>query len=466
MIKDNQTYFNRLHVILDALITVISYITAWYLRIVVFQDASKGVLPMETYFAALYFIVPGYLALYWMMNLYRSKRFSSPWREVVDVFRANIVGLILFIVALYVINQPHFSRSMIFIFFGINTALMIAMRQAVRAVLRKIRKKGYNLKHILLVGYSRATEQYIDRLMANPEWGYVVNGILDDNVPVGTLYRGIPVLNTINALEDLLNKNEMDEIAITLSLADYDKLEELVNTCEKHGVHTKFIPDYNSVIPSRPYTEDLQGLPVVNIRRVPLTNTFNLIVKRIVDIIGALIAIIVFSPVMIVAAIVIKAQDKGNVIFKQTRVGLHNKEFEMYKFRTMREQKEEDEAKRWTVKNDDRITPFGKFLRRTSLDETPQFFNILKGDMSLVGPRPERPQWVERFREEIPRYMIKHQVRPGLTGWAQVNGYRGDTSIRKRIDYDIYYIENWTLGFDFKILFLTFFKGFINKNAY
>ena len=274
------------------------------------------------------------------------------------------------------------------------------------------------------------------------------------------------MLNTINALEDLLNKNEMDEIAITLSLADYDKLEELVNTCEKHGVHTKFIPDYNSVIPSRPYTEDLQGLPVVNIRRVPLTNTFNLIVKRIVDIIGALIAIIVFSPVMIVAAIVIKAQDKGNVIFKQTRVGLHNKEFEMYKFRTMREQKEEDEAKRWTVKNDDRITPFGKFLRRTSLDETPQFFNILKGDMSLVGPRPERPQWVERFREEIPRYMIKHQVRPGLTGWAQVNGYRGDTSIRKRIDYDIYYIENWTLGFDFKILFLTFFKGFINKNAY
>ena len=466
MIKDNQTYFNRLHVILDALITAISYITAWYLRIVVFQDASKGVLPMETYFAALYFIVPGYLALYWMMNLYRSKRFSSPWREVVDVFRANIVGLILFIVALYVINQPHFSRSMIFIFFGINTALMIAMRQAVRAVLRKIRKKGYNLKHILLVGYSRATEQYIDRIMANPEWGYVVNGVLDDNVPVGTLYRGIPVLNTINALEDLLNKNEMDEIAITLSLADYDKLEELVNTCEKHGVHTKFIPDYNSVIPSRPYTEDLQGLPVVNIRRVPLTNTFNLIVKRIVDIIGALIAIIVFSPVMIVAAIVIKAQDKGNVIFKQTRVGLHNKEFEMYKFRTMREQKEEDEAKRWTVKNDDRITPFGKFLRRTSLDETPQFFNILKGDMSLVGPRPERPQWVERFREEIPRYMIKHQVRPGLTGWAQVNGYRGDTSIRKRIDYDIYYIENWTLGFDFKILFLTFFKGFINKNAY
>lgn len=208
------------------------------------------------------------------------------------------------------------------------------------------------------------------------------------------------------------------------------------------------------------------GLPVINIRRVPLTNTGNWVIKRIVDIFGSLVAIVVFSPVMLFSAIAIKAQDKGKVIFKQTRVGLHNKEFEMYKFRTMRMQTEADEAKAWTVKDDERVTKIGKFLRRTSLDEIPQFFNILKGDMSLVGPRPERPQWVEKFKEEIPRYMIKHQVRPGLTGWAQVNGYRGDTSIRKRIDYDIYYIENWTLGFDFKIMFLTIFKGFINKNAY
>lgn len=208
------------------------------------------------------------------------------------------------------------------------------------------------------------------------------------------------------------------------------------------------------------------GLPVINIRRVPLTNTGNWVLKRIVDIFGSLVAIVVFSPVMLFSAIAIKAQDKGKVIFKQTRVGLHNKEFEMYKFRTMRMQTEADEAKAWTVKDDERVTKIGKFLRRTSLDEIPQFFNILKGDMSLVGPRPERPQWVEKFKEEIPRYMIKHQVRPGLTGWAQVNGYRGDTSIRKRIDYDIYYIENWTLGFDFKIMFLTIFKGFINKNAY
>ncbi len=465
MIKDNQTYFNRLHVVLDALITVGSYILAWFLRIVVFSSPGE-VLPKETYFAALYFILPGYLILYFMMNLYRSKRNSSSWRELVDVVRANLAGLISFFVILYIINEPNFSRSMIVIFTAFNIFFMMLMRRIVRGILRSVRKKGYNLKHILLVGYSRATEQYIDRILANPEWGYHVCGILDDAIPAGTLYRDIKVLGGIGNLEYILPENKMDEIAITLSLSDYDKLEGLVNLCEKFGVHTKFIPDYNSVIPSRLYTEDLMGLPVVNIRRVPLTNTFNWITKRLVDIFGSLVAIVVFSPVMLFAAIAIKIQDGGKVIFKQTRVGLHNREFEMYKFRTMRQQTEADEAKGWTTKDDDRVTKIGKFLRRTSLDEVPQFFNILKGDMSLVGPRPERPQWVEKFKEEIPRYMIKHQVRPGLTGWAQVNGYRGDTSIRKRIEYDIYYIENWSLGFDIKILFLTVFKGFINKNAY
>ncbi|MBR4581511.1 MAG: sugar transferase, partial [Lachnospiraceae bacterium] len=355
MIKDNQTYFNRLHVVLDALITVGSYILAWFIRIVVFSSPGE-VLPKETYFAALYFILPGYLLLYFMMNLYRSKRYSSSWKELIDVIKANLVGLVSFFVILYIINEPNFSRSMIIIFSALNIFFMTLMRKIVRAILRSFRKKGYNLKHILLVGYSRATEQYIDRILANPEWGYHVCGILDDTIPAGTIYRDIKVLGSIGNLEYILPENKMDEIAITLSLSDYDKLEGLVNLCEKFGVHTKFIPDYNSVIPSRPYTEDLMGLPVVNIRRVPLTNTFNWIVKRIVDIIGSLVAIVVFSPVMLFAAIAIKLQDKGPVIFKQTRVGLHNREFEMYKFRTMRQQTEEDEAKAWTVKDDERVT--------------------------------------------------------------------------------------------------------------
>ena len=339
-------------------------------------------------------------------------------------------------------------------------------RQVLRNSLQYFRRKGYNLKYILLVGYSRAAEEYVNRINANPQWGYIVRGILDDRVPRGTLYKGVKVLGSIDNLTIILPENKLDEIAITLSLQDYGRLEEIVDLCEKSGVHTKFIPDYNSLIPSRPYTEDLMGLPVINIRYVPLTNTLNWVAKRCVDIIGSAVGLVLISPIMLAVAAAVKLSSPGPVIFKQERIGLHNKPFQMYKFRTMEIQKEAAEKKAWTVRDDPRVTKVGRLLRKTSIDELPQLYNILRGDMSLVGPRPERPLFVEKFKEEIPRYMIKHQVRPGLTGWAQINGYRGDTSIRKRIDYDIFYIENWTMGLDIKILFLTIFKGFINKNAY
>lgn len=466
MIKDNQKYFNRLHVWLDVLVTIVSYITAWWLRLVVFSAEGVGVLSRETYFGALLVIVPMYMIMYSSLNMYKSKRYSSALREVLDIIRANTIGVILFFVVLYIINEPNFSRSMIIIFGFVNTWAMVLSRGLIRLILRNVRKKGYNIKYILLVGYSRAAEEYIDRIMANPEWGYVVRAILDDTVPAGTKYRGVQVVGRIDNLHVVLPENKLDEIAITLSLRDYDRLEEIVGLCEKSGVHTKFVPDYNSVIPTKPYTEDLYGLPVINIRRVPLTNTMNWVVKRLVDIVGALVAIVLFSPIMIVSAILIKLTSPGPIVFSQERVGLHNKTFKMYKFRTMRVQDEKEEKKAWTVKDDPRVTGIGRILRRTSMDEVPQFFNILKGDMSLIGPRPERPFFVEKYKEEIPRYMVKHQVRPGLTGWAQVNGYRGDSSIRKRIDHDIYYIENWSIAFDIKIIFLTFFKGFINKNAY
>ena len=267
-------------------------------------------------------------------------------------------------------------------------------------------------------------------------------------------------------LEVILPENKLDEIAITLPLTQYGRLTDIVTLCEKSGVHTKFIPDYDSIIPSRPYTEDLMGLPVINIRNVPLTRMSNRVCKRALDVLGAGVGLILSSPLLLVIAVLVRTTSKGPVIFTQERIGRHNKPFHMYKFRSMQLQSEADEKKGWTTKDDPRVTKVGKFIRRTSLDELPQLFNILRGDMSLVGPRPERTQYVEKFKEEIPRYMIKHQVRPGLTGWAQVNGYRGDTSIRKRIDYDLYYIENWTFGFDIRIIFLTIFKGFVNKNAY
>jgi Undecaprenyl-phosphate glucose phosphotransferase len=469
MIKDNQRYFNRLHLLVDAVVVALSYSLAWLIKFKTpFANTEPGVtaLSVATYFSALYFIVPGYVLLYYFFNMYTPKRATRRKYEISSIFKANTVGVFLFMVMLFAVKQEHFSRSLIFIFYVINIILTTLSRSMIRSGLQYFRKKGYNLKYVLLVGYSRAAEEYITRINANPQWGYVVRGILDDRVPGGTLYKGVKVLGRIDNLLYILPENKLDEIAVTLALEDYDRLERIVDLCEKSGVHTKFIPDYNSLVPSRPYTEDLMGLPVINIRYVPLTNTLNWVAKRAVDVVGSLCGIIVSSPIMLVTVLLIKCTSRGPVIFKQERVGLHNKPFKMYKFRTMELQKPSQEQKAWTVKDDPRVTKVGKLLRRTSLDELPQLFNILAGEMSLVGPRPERPLFVEKFKEEVPRYMIKHQVRPGLTGWAQINGYRGDTSIRKRIEYDIFYIENWTMGLDIKIMFLTVFKGFINKNAY
>ena len=467
MIKDNQKHFNRLQVVIDAFVIALSYILAWLIKFEgPFAANSVKALSFQQYMILLVGIVPGFLILYYAFNLYTPKRIQGRRLELANITKANTIGVFLVIGALYVLKQLDYSRAVLFIFYVINIVAEAVVRNLIRYVLRDMRKKGYNQKHVILVGYSRAAEEYIDRVIQNPQWGYTIRGILDDNVEAGTTYKGIKVIGRIANLMVILPENRLDEIAITLGLNEYYRLEEIVALCEKSGVHTKFIPDYNNIIPTKPYTEDILGLPVINIRHVPLTNTFNAMVKRAMDIVGSIFGIIVASPIMLLACLLIKLTSPGPLIYKQERVGLHNKTFRMYKFRSMEIQPESEEKKAWTTKNDPRVTGIGKLMRRTSIDELPQLFNILKGDMSLVGPRPERPFFVEKFREEIPRYMVKHQVRPGLTGWAQVNGYRGDTSIRKRIEYDLYYIENWTIGFDIKIMFLTIFKGFVNKNAY
>lgn len=456
-----------MHVVIDAVVIIVSYFLAWALRYAIFSAGAVQSVTSYWYMRLLIGIVPMYLILYYAFNLYTPKRVQGRRLELSNIVKANTVGMLLLICYIVVIlREVNFARLMFLYFYLINIIFEELVRISIRRILRKMRKSGFNLKHILLVGYSRSAEEYIKRIIQNPQWGYHITGILDDNVEIGKEYKGIKVIGRVSELMTILPQNDLDEIAITLGLSEYDQLEEIVALCEKSGVHTKFIPDYQNIIPTKPYTEDLLGLPVVNIRYVPLTNTFNAVVKRLMDIGGSLFAIVLFSPVMLFACAMIKLTSPGPLIYKQERVGLHNRTFMMYKFRSMEVQSKEAEKKAWTVKDDPRVTSFGKLMRKTSIDELPQLFNILKGDMSLIGPRPERPFFVEKFREEIPRYMVKHQVRPGLTGWAQVNGYRGNTSIRKRIEYDLYYIENWSIGLDIKILVMTFFKGFINENAY
>ena len=432
---------------MDAGIIGATYFFSWYLRFKSgFFVQDVGVLPAKTYFSALFLIIPGYLLLYSVFQLYMPRRVKSYRKELMDIIRANGIGFMIFILVLYFIKQEHFSRQMLCIFFFINISLEFASRYLIRTILWKMRKQGLNQKHILMIGESQMAEQYMDRLRENPKWGYQVFAHLKDE----------------EKLERILEGNELDEVVIALRAEDYGKLERIVDVCEKAGVHTKMIPDFGNVISTRPYIEDVQGIPVIHVRRVPLNIMRNRVAKRAVDLIGATVAIILFSPVMLLTVLVVALTEEGSVIYRQERVGLHNQVFYMYKFRSMIMQDEEKEKAEWSTRNDPRITPVGKLIRRTSIDELPQLFNVLKGEMSLVGPRPERPQFVQKFRDEIPRYMVKHQVRPGMTGWAQINGYRGNTSIEKRIEYDLYYIENWTMVFDMKILILTIFKGFFD----
>lgn len=432
---------------MDAGIIGAAYFFSWYLRFKSgFFVQDVGVLPAKTYFSALFLIIPGYLLLYSIFQLYMPRRVKSYRKELMDIIRANGIGFMIFILVLYFIKQEHFSRQMLCIFFFINISLEFASRYLIRTILWKMRKQGLNQKHILMIGESQMAEQYMDRLRENPKWGYQVFAHLKDE----------------EKLERILEGNELDEVVIALRAEDYGKLERIVDVCEKAGVHTKMIPDFGNVISTRSYIEDVQGIPVIHVRRVPLNIMRNRAAKRAVDLIGATVAIILFSPVMLLTVLVVALTEEGSVIYRQERVGLHNQVFYMYKFRSMIMQDEEKEKAEWSTRNDPRITPVGKLIRRTSIDELPQLFNVLKGEMSLVGPRPERPQFVQKFRDEIPRYMVKHQVRPGMTGWAQINGYRGNTSIEKRIEYDLYYIENWTMVFDMKILILTIFKGFFD----
>lgn len=473
MIKDNQKRLNHFHILLDALVIICSYALAWFIvnATLWFDVTAENKNAMAAvYLAVGAAIVSFYLFLYAFFQLYTPKRVQSRRVELANIVKANVIGLLCIALILYLCRKNeyfrNFSSPMLMLFFAINIISEALMRNLLRMGLRSLRSKGYNQKHLLLVGYSRAAEGFIDRVRLNPEWGYNIRGILDDWQEWGKEYRGVRVIGKIGDLNTILELNTLDEIAITLSIREYEKLERIVAGCEKSGVHTKFIPDYYNFIPTRPFMEDLQGLPVIHIRHVPLTGLLNATIKRSVDLIGAAVALVLFSPVMLIAAAGIKLTSPGPVIYSQERVGLHNRPFKMYKFRSMEVQPPAREKSQWTTPGDPRVTSIGRFIRKTSIDEMPQLFNVLKGNMSLVGPRPERPFFVEKFKEEIPRYMIKHQVRPGMTGWAQVNGYRGDTSITKRIEHDLYYIENWTLGFDVKILFLTFFKGFINKNAY
>ena len=370
--------------------------------------------------------------------------------------------MVFFFIYIIFMKIPHVSRSLQLMFYVLSMLLTIAERAAIRYALERTRRKGFNLKHVVVIGFSAAAEAYIDRIKSNPQWGYTIHGIFDDNLKADFSYRNTFCIGKLKDVEKFLQNTSMDEVAIALSLKEYYKLGDMVAICEKSGVHTKFVPDYYNFISTNPYTEDLDGLPVINIRNVPLTNTMNKLIKRLIDIIGSIIALILFSPIMLIVAILVKKSSPGPIIFAQERIGLGNKPFKMYKFRSMRLNADKMDAEvaaaagvelgtTFKVKDDPRVTKIGKFIRKTSIDEVPQFFNVLKGDMSMVGPRPQRQYEVDQYS---PLYSTRLLVKPGITGPWQISG-RNDLSQEQSEYADVSYIQNWSITGDIAILLKT-----------
>lgn len=467
MIKQNQKIFNMILVIIDIIVITLALIFAYFIRfklgILGFEGNRWG---FSIYVLPIVFILPNYLLLYYFFGLYDPQRTKSISSETFKIIKVNSIGLLLLVTLLFIVELSDYSRYLLAIFAIFSTLFSIIERFIIRKSLRFARSKGYNIKYILVIGAGELGEKFTRKIKLNEYVGYKLIGFLDDNIEKNTEIAGSPIIGKIKDLEEIILTKEIDRIVITLSPRHSKLLEHIIDTCEKYGVKAEIVPDYYRYFPAKPYIDMIDNIPLINIRYVPLDNSFNKALKRISDILLAIIGIMIFSPLLIFTTIMVKKSSPGPIIFKQERVGLHRNTFEMYKFRSMKVQADEEEVSQWTTEDDPRKTKFGSFIRKTSIDELPQLFNILKGDMSLIGPRPERPLFVEKFREEIPHYMIKHHVRPGMTGWAQVHGWRGDTSIKKRIEYDLYYVENWTLSLDVKIFFLTFLKGFTDQNAY
>ncbi len=474
MIKENQKILNYFNIFTDAVVAFIAICLAYAVRFYVFEGAEVH-MQLAEYLKYAIFIVPAYLLIYEGYGLYESFRSTRFLKEFGLIIRANLIGFALFLAILFIYKDLEISRWTLVFFWILNTLGLGAKRYILRKLLRNYRAKGYNLKHVLVIGSGESAVEYIQMTLRNKDLGYNVKGyVAEPGLPRAPIYVNsgegrtvteilceIPQLAGIDGISGFLEENFYDEVVCALDAEYTDLLPGVISACEKNGLKLSVIPFYYKILPNKAYMEDVEGLPLINMRRIPLDNKLNAICKRSLDILCSALLIVLTSPVMLFAAIGTKLSSPGPIIFKQQRVGKNNKDFTMYKFRSMRVNDESLTA--WSTNEDPRKTKFGSFIRKCSIDELPQFFNVLKGDMSLVGPRPELRKFVDEFKETIPLYMVKHQVRPGITGWAQVNGLRGDTSIKERIEHDIYYIENWSLMLDFKIMLMTALGGIFNK---
>jgi Undecaprenyl-phosphate glucose phosphotransferase len=477
MLKRHAQFFEGLFVISDLIVVTFSWLVSYGIRFFLgVLPIEKGIPPFREYIPMLIFVWLIWVFLFRKMGLYKPMRSQSIWKEILSLIKANTFAVILLLAATYLFKEKSvpLSRMVFLIFWVFQTFSSVFSRMTIRAVLRKLRKKGFNIRYSLVVGAGPLAQHIAASMVGNREFGIELVGFLAS--PQKTLGSPTenrthligpmiaPIIGEYDDLAEIIERGGIDQVIIALPLEDHTYLLKVVESIGDTVIDVKLVPDVHRFIQLGSEIEEFDGVPVISLASTPLDG-INRVIKRILDLFLGTFLFILFLPLMVLISLLIKLTSPGPIFYKQERLGLDGKPFPIFKFRTMHESIS-SEVPKFTTSSDQRVTGLGKILRRWSLDELPQLINVIRGNMSLVGPRPERPFFIDEFRKRVPKYMLRHKVQAGMTGWAQINGWRGNTSIERRIEHDLFYIENWSIGLDLKILWLTIFKGFKNRNAY
>ncbi|MBI4115237.1 MAG: undecaprenyl-phosphate glucose phosphotransferase [Candidatus Omnitrophica bacterium] len=449
----------------DVSALLLSFLIAFWFR---FSEqilpAHRGIPPLIEYLRALLVIIPVFLWVFRSYGLYRLERHIRRVEEIFTVLKGVSLGTLLLMALTFFYREFSYSR-LFFVFLWFFACIAVSLfRYLLIQWMYLLKSRNKDIHRVLIVGSNRNARSLIEWAKDNPHFGHQVEGVLvEDKSMIGKHVAGAPVIGTLEECDRIVEKMQPDEVVVADPDLPKEKIAELLLKCEDGLVSFKVAADLYGIVTSNLDVEYIASVPLLGLRTLPLDDLWNRVVKRIFDLVVSTSLIMITFPVWLIAVIGIKITDGGSIFYRQERTGQDGRTFMLYKFRTMRPDAEAKTGPVWAKQGDDRCTPFGRFLRRFNIDELPQFWNVLKGDMSVVGPRPERPHFVDQFRSEIPRYMTRHKIKSGITGWAQVNGLRGNTSLQERIKYDLYYAENWSLLFDLEILFMTLFAF---KNAY
>jgi Undecaprenyl-phosphate glucose phosphotransferase len=468
MLKKHAQFFESLFIISDLLILSAAWVLSYFLRFntLLINVPILGVPPFLHY---LEFLLP--LWLIWglissRMSLYRPRRIEHFIREFLDITKSLTFTFLILIAVIYLFGRFEFSRLAFSYFWGMGLLGLNLGRFIFRRTLKILRRRGYNQRFALIAGTGDLGQKVLEKIELYPELGIKVAGFLSHKIEeVGKRIKKIPVVGIYGDLGKILAKSRMDIFFIALPINEYSFFEGLIESLNGHLPDIKVVPGSYEYLSLRGGMDELGDLPIMSLQGSPL-HGWSKVSKRIFDLVLGTPMLVITFPIMVIIGLFIKWTSKGPILHRQKRIGMDGHPFQMLKFRTMRIDAEKESGPVWAEKDDPRRTKVGALLRKMSLDELPQLFNVLKGEMSLVGPRPERPNFVEGFRDQISTYMLRHKIKAGMTGWAQVNGWRGNTSLEKRVEHDLYYIQNWSIGFDLRILFMTFWKGFFNKSAY